>query len=488
MKLSLVLLCLVFTQAITAQNFEEAPQNPPFTGVDESSIAFADIDGDSDLDLLISGMTSGIGRSTRLYVNDGSGNFSEVEETPFEAVAAGSVAFADVDGDDDQDLIISGVTNSEHITILYINDGAGNFTEVEETLFWQVAFSSVAFADVDGDNDQDVMITGSTVWFFQIALYINDGAGNFTELLDTPFDAVNNGSIAFADVDGDNDPDVLITGQNDTYVEYVSTLYINDGLGNFSEVMDTPFEGVMYSTLAFADVDGDNDQDVLISGLNTSLERVSHLYLNDGAGNFIEALETPFAGTQDGSIAFADIDGDGDQDVLVTGWSDSGYISKLYSNDGAGVFTEVMNTPFDNVGKGSVAFADVDGDNDQDLMLTGEYFSNPDYMDVAKLYINNGVPSSVNDGAFNSAKGINMLLYPNPVVSEQLFVRYQSTQSGSVIVSVHDVRGQLISQQNEFAVTGEQNFEVNTASLTSGSYFLKLESAQETGTARFMVH
>ncbi len=60
---------------------------------------------------------------------------------------------------------------------------------------------------------------------------------------------------------------------------------------NFTEVTGTPFTGVALSSIAFADVDGDNDQDVLITGLNlvqqgTPGDRISKLYTNDGAGNF----------------------------------------------------------------------------------------------------------------------------------------------------------------------------------------------------------
>jgi predicted nucleotidyltransferase len=89
-------------------------------------------------------------------------------------------------------------------------------------------------------------------------------------------------------------------------------------MGSFSEVTGTPFEGVAISSIAFADVDGDNDQDVLITGLNNSF-RISKLYTNDGMGNFSEMTGTPFEGVADGSIAFADVDGDNDQDVLITG-------------------------------------------------------------------------------------------------------------------------------------------------------------------------
>ncbi len=71
-------------------------------------------------------------------------------------------------------------------------------------------------------------------------------------------------------------------------------------------------------------------------------------------------------------MALEDIDGDNDLDFLITGFKYPDAHTKLYTNDGAGVFTEVTNTNLSDVSFGSVAFADIDGDNDKDLVITGE--------------------------------------------------------------------------------------------------------------------
>ena len=72
---------------------------------------------------------------------------------------------------------------------------------------------------------------------------------------------------------------------------------------------DAPFEAVRASSIAFADVDGDNDQDALIIGANKSGSRIAKLYTNDGTGGFTEMMGTTFTGVTDSSIAFADVDG-----------------------------------------------------------------------------------------------------------------------------------------------------------------------------------
>jgi hypothetical protein len=294
MKLNLLFCLLVLGQTLFAQTFTEVLQSPPLVGVYNSSVALADMDGDFDLDVLVSGY-DGTTNTTKLYANDEQGNFTEVMGTPFDGVSFGSVAFADVDGTNGPDLLITGNrggTNPDPIAKLYTNDGTGTFYEVTGTPFDGVYESSVAFADVDGDNDPDVLITGNASGANRIAkLYLNNGMGNFSEVTGTPFTGVSNGSLAFADVDGDNDQDVLITGFDG--VARTAKLYTNDGMGNFTEVTGTPFDGVAFSAVAFADVDGDNDQDVLITGSLLAVTPLTKLYTNDGMGNFSEVTGTP---------------------------------------------------------------------------------------------------------------------------------------------------------------------------------------------------
>lgn len=367
----------------------------PFDGVFASSVAFSDIDSDGDADVLISGSNYS-GRSTKLYSNDGNGNYSEVIGTPFEAVAHGSIAFSDVDGDADQDILLIGSTSSGSIAKLYSNDGSGNFSEVIGTPFDGLWLGSVAFADVDLDNDPDLMITGSTTTGKISKLYLNDGVGNFSELFGTPFEEVSEGDISFVDFDDDGDLDVLITGEN-TINQRMAKLYANSGNGNFSEVSGTPFEGVSQSSIASTDIDLDGDTDILIAGNNGSGANVK-LYLNNGNGNFTEETNSSFGQAYFGSIALADIDTDGDPDVLITGDTGFGITSSLYLNDGTGNFSEILAGFFAGVQLGSVAFEDIDGDNDSDLLITGEHdFTLP----IAKLYrntTNQVCPDSDGDG------------------------------------------------------------------------------------------
>ena len=388
MRLGLLFTFFVATQVLLAQTFTEVPPASDFEGVSAGAIAFADVDGDGDSDVLITGLDGSLEPIAKLYTNDGTGSYTEVVGTPFDVVYNSSVAFADVEGDGDSDVLITGENDSARIAKLYTNDGTGSFTEVMGTPFDGVTVGSVAFSDVDGDGDNDVLITGTSNPGRIAKLYTNNGTGSFSEVMGTPFAGVSRSSIAFADVDGDGDSDVLITGDGGAVGE-IAKLYTNDGMGSFTEVIDTFFVGVSNSSIAFSDVDGDGDSDVLITGQQDFFEGFAKLYTNDGTGSFAEVMGAPFDGVYNSSIAFSDVDSDGDSDVLIVGENDSERIAKLYTNDGAGSFAEVMGTNFDGVDRGaSIAFSDVDGDGDSDLLITGR---NNSFERIAKLYTNDGM-------------------------------------------------------------------------------------------------
>ncbi|MDT9341471.1 FG-GAP-like repeat-containing protein [Trichodesmium erythraeum 21-75] len=133
-------------------------------------------------------------------------------------------------------------------------------------------------------------------------------------------------------------------------------LYLNDGSNSFTEQTISNNAWGAYSVFA-ADVDSDGDVDVI----SASWSRIS-LYLNDGSNNFTEQIistnvDAPY------SVFAADVDGDGDVDVL----SASGNKIALYFNDGSNNFTEqtISNNAW---GAKSVFAADMDGDGDMDIL------------------------------------------------------------------------------------------------------------------------
>jgi len=357
--------------------------NTSISGVRSGAVAFSDIDNDNDLDLLISGRNSSSLTITKLYKNDGNGNFSNVLNTPFENITDDDFAFMDIDNDNDNDLIITGTS-----THVYTNNGFGNFTNYTSPDFEYVNLSSVDFSDIDNDGDFDLLIIGENLNDGHTAnLYINDGTGYFSVVKKSPYEGVHFGEINIADIDADNDLDIFISGMSYNG-NIIAKIYKNDGFGNFSLDLSNNFTGVYKSSSKFIDIDNDNDLDLIVSGRNTPNQKNTSLYTNDGNGNFTIVSGTTFIGVSDGDIEVGDLDNDGDADLLFIGESNSNQgIAKIYLNDGNGNFSLLNGNNLEGVTKSDADFSDVDNDNDLDVIITGKNNSN---QSIAKLYLNNG--------------------------------------------------------------------------------------------------
>jgi hypothetical protein len=369
----LVLVSILITnEPLIAQNVFTPNTSNTFEKLVEGDIALADIDGDNDLDVLYSGNRGGRlqGLSKiRLHTNDGNGNYTQVNSIPFIPTDRAGIAFADVDGDNDQDLVIAGHGLDLSIPFvavyayLYLNDGSGNFTLQNGTPFVGSAYCSVAFADVDNDSDQDLCIVGTS----HSAVYINDGSGSFT--IGTTLTALNGSALSFGDVNGDNYTDLLISGHSGSYY---TQLYLNNGSGGFTLVNGTPFTGIREGSVHINDMNGDNINDIFITGaISGSNNSFSGLYINDGSGNFTLNTNTTF--DKGYTALIADIDGDNDNDIVMSAYY-STFIqekSAIYYNDGAGNFHQMQNEWLDKMGCYRMAYGDVNGDNIKDLFVMG---------------------------------------------------------------------------------------------------------------------
>ena len=264
--------------------------------------------------------------------------------------------------------------------------------------------------------------------------------GNFTEIEDNPFQAVSLSEVDFSDIDLDGDLDVLILGQVNSW-QYSAKMYLNDGIGNFTEMPDTDFQNTLLPEMEFADIDGDGDPDLLISGLKDGFELLStKLYINDGIGNFTETTDHPFISIYQGDIAFFDVDNDDDLDLLMTGDNNASSninapITVLYLNDGSGNFSEAIGEPLIDLESSSIAVSDLDGDNDLDLILSGSTTSGDV---VSKLYLNNTVLTFVEDNNFLDPI---FSVYPNPSPGQNLTLKYLQTENVPLEITIFDIMG-----------------------------------------------
>ena len=102
---------------------------------------------------------------------------------------------------------------------------------------------------------------------------------------------------------------------------------------------------------------------------------------------FTEQTAISLTGVSSSSVAWGDYDNDGFLDILLTGYDNSGGVSKIYHNNGNNTFTEQTSISLTGVGGGSIVWGDYDNDGDIDILLTG--YTNLNGCE-SKIYRNNG--------------------------------------------------------------------------------------------------
>ncbi|MBI1319774.1 MAG: hypothetical protein GC168_12630 [Candidatus Hydrogenedens sp.] len=340
--------------------------------------AWADIDNDQDLDLIV-GVTTGL--QNRLLINDGAGHFTE--EAGFRGVGAYDgqihITFGIAVGDYDRDgwldfftcewgSYLLGVTNPRppHHSRLFRNRGAEapgffedvtdpagvNLRDVAPAGFFN-AFGP-AFVDLDQDGWLDLAVSSD---FGEDHLYWNNGDGTFSYFNDPPVFTTENGmGSTFGDYDGDGDLDWFITsiyGAAQTcgnrpcnWGTTGNRLYRYDGNRTFTDVTDEAGvrNGAWGWGTSFFDYDNDADLDLVMTNgadfpanqaqLGEFLHDTMRFWENDGAGIMTERAAA--AGITDdrsgkGLVTF-DYDHDGDLDIFVV--NNAGH-PVLYRNDAA---------------------------------------------------------------------------------------------------------------------------------------------------------
>jgi hypothetical protein len=342
---------------------------------------FAEVNNDSLPDYYLTNILEGSIKREYYFENVNGDTFAElaVERGIDDADGSYGAVWSDLDNDGDYDLFNGTTWDAANPgpgfptnNNVYENDGnaSGSFTEVTSADILAAATETRGVTAFDMDNDGDLDLYGvsggNTPGANEAYLnpLIDGGAGGvafaFTSHADVALTTadVKNG---VTDTDYDNDGDIDIIAANTTG-QFV--ILDNDGTGTFAEVVPSTLgiNDPAGTGITPADIDNDGDLDLLLTSQNLE----SHLYRREPDGSVPQyVLHQTFINGWMGS--FADLDNDGDLDLVFSG------DFRSYINDGSGNFSFGQSLPVSSVVDArAVAFADIDSDGDLDFAVGGK--------------------------------------------------------------------------------------------------------------------
>ncbi|UCH97243.1 MAG: CRTAC1 family protein [Candidatus Aminicenantes bacterium] len=332
-------------------------------------IALGDVNGDNYDDILVSNMLG----PHAYYLNNGDGTFSDRSSTlpNYNYYGHGIVLF-DPDNDGDLELVIGNAFYEPNQ--FFLNDGSGNFTEMNDRLSGRTdGTRGVVALDFDNSGSMDLYLVN---FYVANELFSNLGDGTFVEeamlynCQDTSDTKEGSQGVTTVDYDNDGYMDIYISRWRMSGSSQRNVLYRNQGKSfvDVAPVLGLNLEDNNGAT--FSDLDNDGWKDLMICSNRNNLKlRV----FKNSRGTFSEV--TDIANIQTGyasgaSAVTADLDNDGLEDIIVPGHYST---TKIYFNNNGFQFTRMAVGIEEYLEDSrSVAVFDYDNDGDVDIVMAGK--------------------------------------------------------------------------------------------------------------------
>jgi hypothetical protein len=477
-----------------------SPQKVISTSAGEG-IDAGDIDGDGDIDVVT---TSFGGDAVSWHENtDGAGTFSAANVLSASVDGALSSYLADIDGDDDLDVLAVGQRDDTVYWFENLN-GAGNFSS--ENIIWTAAngANEVIAADLDGDNDLDVVVASrfddTVAWFEN-----TDGDGSFSNEQIVVDDALDVIDVHPADLDGDGDVDLIYAPNDANVVNWVEN---TDGNGAFSDPKEITNLVNGPASVYTADFNRDGRLDVLTA--SSSDDKIAWYVQTESFGVIDFGDPTIISTAADGaqSVFAADLDGDGDTDVLSSSSRDD-EIAWYENAPGANLpvelarFTaatsgEAVTLRWSTTSEENNAGFDVERSTDGETFTTIGFEPGVGTTEEAQSYrfVDGDAPFSTTlfyrlrqvdtDGTFEYSPVVEVQVTPSAVallpvapnpVSASARLRYELPEATTVRLQVFDLLGRRVATLADGEKpAGRHEVSWQSSGLASGTYFVRLQA------------
>lgn len=401
----------------------------------------ADFDADGDLDVVASAFDL-IARYENL---DGLGSFSDAIPIMEGKGQSFSLFPADFNSDGFMDLAVSFFDADE--VQWFRNLGDGSFVS-QLISFGLLRAGGVTSADLDGDNDLDLVLgvsNGSGLYWVENL----NGMGSFGPRITIDASISQARTQALGDIDGDGDFDILTNSGGNTFISWFENV---DGLGSFTNEHIVDAVGLYTNFIYLFDIDGDGDLDILSEKGDLVIWRENV----DGLGNFLDYIIIGDDNINPSDAIAKDLDNDGDLDIVAS--FSTGNTVSWYQNDGAGGFGAQIVIDPDLQSPRTVHAADLDGDGDLDI--------------VSAALSNNGRQlvwyENLNILGVEDSKVESISIYPNPV-QNTLYVENKGNETIEALL-IHDALGRLVMEQQGLID------EVDVSNLSAGLFVVRIKT------------
>jgi hypothetical protein len=482
--------------------------NEVFTapGLYDAKIELIDINNDGEKEIVHIGRTSEASNSQlKVYVYQQEGNV--LNGTPidisgqFGALKYAAYGFGNIDNDDDIDFAITGFSNSGQKSNIYLNETV--YTETIAPIYTQIATefptaveSTLDFFDYDGDGDLDMALTGQGIDGVMFKILQNNGltgdALSFTEVQNTGLIPIREAKVDFGDYNSDGYADILYSGKVSGQGQVTKLVEFDPETQTYVE-SDFDLSDIVNASIAFGDVDGDNDLDFTIAGESTANNNnIIKTYLNVRNESAIVQNSTNTSGrrpiefvvnekpTQPAGLTTEVLSYDNELETYkvkftweastddYTSQNGLTYALKVGTSDGDDDIMKINSLTNGyrlSAGKGNV-------EHKKEWVLNlpnNDYFWSVQAIDAAFSGSELSETKTINPAISLSVKQYQLLdvsVYPNPVNND--FVNIVSPLSETKQIHMYDIQGRTIISKN---MTGNR---LNVSNVSNGVYLLKV--------------
>lgn len=449
------------------------------TLADPTDVNTVDVDNDGALDIIASSMQgrkiswypnteSGFGPQRIIRQNDGVGTIFDLE---------------DFNNDGKQDILAADLNNYRLLWYPHNQNGYDSAITIDTLKDF---ISHIEAADLNDDDLPDLLVTTSKyIYTYQAMSLFQSNSVVFTSKEKIAGDENNSHYFHISratDINQDGKTDIVVGGTSEF------GWFINTGSGY--KKYYTRIDGTSFLDMELADLDGDQDPDLVYAYSDDN--GLSILIEEDTTGGYQQqqwALKDAAKYSYASDIEVADLDNDNRPDILVKTKADINYGRKskfnhsifwLKNTESGFTAPKVITTEFE--GKGKVHTADIDRDGDLDIISINTELSELNWYENTLL----GTAISQQDHSQPSHFTLRQN-YPNPF-NPTTTISYQVPRTSNVVLKVYNLTGRLVqtlvqSRQQQ----GRYSVQFDASGLASGVYLYRLNAGDYTKVKQMML-